>query len=187
MRIFPFDVTFTADEEKLRTQPDKYKPVDKSLKTPEFKEKHRCAFFMYLMRHGGDEAWFPEKTKALGAKYLEENDDLSLWFLDHYELDKHDPVTNFVSIKEVFRAYTSSTAYELMSKAEKRRVNQTAFTAEVRKNLLLKKYFVDVMKIRVKQANGTLKQNTRVGLIHFKKKKSDDDGLDDFGGRREWL
>ena len=179
VRIFPFDMTFTADEEKLKMQPNKYKPVDKSLKTPEFKEKHRCAFFQYIMQHGCDEAWFPDKTKALGAKYLEENDDLSLWFLDNYKLEMKEPPI-FVSVKEMWHRYTMSNAYEMMSKAEKRRVTQTTFEEEVKKNPMLKKYYVDRMKAKVKYPNGIVKYNNRVGVLHHKRKEEDGDDCDDW-------
>ena len=55
----------------------------------------------------------------------------------------------------------------------------------LRGRAFLRKYYVDAMKVQVKQANGSLKQNTRAGLVHFKRKESDDDGLDDFGSK-EW-
>ena len=172
VRIFPFDVTFTADEEKLRARPDAFKPVDKSLKTPEFKEKHRCAFFLHVVQHGGDEAWFPEQTKALGAKYLEENDDLSLWFLDNYESDPQQPPL-FVSIREMWQRYTRSNAYEMMSKAEKRRVTQTIFEEAVRKNPLLKKHYVERMKVKVKCTGEAVKYNNRAGVLNHKLKQDD--------------
>ena len=79
VRLFPFEMTFTDDAEKLRANPDTYRPKDESLKTPEFKEAHRCAFFEHIVQNGGDAPYFPPETKALGTKYLAENDDLSLW------------------------------------------------------------------------------------------------------------
>ena len=66
----------------------------------------------------------------------------------------------------------------MMTKAEKRRITQTAFTEQIQKNMLLKKYFVGAMKVQVYK-DGKMKRNTRVGLIHYKLKQSDD--VDDFG------
>ena len=182
LRLFPFDVTFTDDTDKLASDPAKFRPIDESLKTPEFKETHRCAFFMYLMRNGGDKAWFPEKTKALGAKYLEENDDLALWFQDNYVLQVTQPVTYFISINDVWTTYQLSNAYQMMTKAEKRQVTQSSFTEQVQKNIMLKKYVVGAMKVQVLKGD-TLKQNTRVGIIHFKVKEREDSSMDDFGER----
>ena len=72
MRLIPFEVTFTDDKEKLAANPDIYKPKDESLKTPAFKEDHRCAFFLYVVTNGGVAPFFPEETKARGAQYLTE-------------------------------------------------------------------------------------------------------------------
>ena len=40
------------------------------------------------------------------------------------------------------------------------------------------------MKVSV-SVNGQLKRNTRLGLVHWKKKVKDDDSMDDFGETRE--
>ena len=69
----------------------------------------------------------------------------------------------FVSVKEMWNRFTLSNAYEMMSKAEKRRVTQTTFEEEVKKNPMLKKYYVDRMKVKVKCPNGAVKYNSRVG------------------------
>ena len=182
IRVFPFDQTFTSDASKLMAEPDRYKSIDLSLKTPEFKEKHRCAFFEYVMRNGGDQAWFPEKTKALGAKYLEENDDFARWFTDVYERDEQQPILHFLSIKDVLKEYKGSEDYTLMSKAEKRGIKETSFVTDIQKNLLLKKDFAAPMKVSVMvERHGQLKRNTRAGLIHWKRRQPDDESVDDFG------
>ena len=176
VRLIPFEVTFTDDKEKLAASPERYKPKDDSLKTPGFKEDHRCAFFEYVVVNGGDRPYFPEETKALGAKYLTENDDLSLWILDKYEQTKRTtPVEHFVSIKSMYEKYMDS-MYNLMSKAEKRRVTQTAFKETVQKNLLLKDFFVEAKKFK----NVAGKYNTKEGIIHLRVKpeETDDDGFD---------
>ena len=86
----------------------------------------------------------------------------------------------FVSVKEMWHRYTMSNAYEMMSKAEKRRVTQTTFEEEVKKNPMLKKYYVDRMKAKVKYPNGVVKYNHRVGVLHHKRKEDDGDGCDDW-------
>jgi hypothetical protein len=132
-----------------------YRPKDDSLKTPGFKEAHRCAFFEYVVRHGGEAPHFPDETKALGAKYLAENDDLSVWVRDEYELtEQTQPVQDFVSIKAMYEAYTASRAYELMSKAEKRRVTQTEFSKAVKNNLLLREHYVEARREELVEGDG---------------------------------
>jgi len=68
-----------------------------------------------------------------------------------------------------------------MSKEEKRLITQSVFGVQIQNNLMLKKYYVDRMKVRVERMNGELKQNTKAGLIHFKPKEKDDPSLDAFG------
>ena len=175
-RLVPFEVTFTDDKVKLVANPDKYKPKDESLKTPEFKEDHRCAHFEYVVANGGDAPYFPDETRALGAKYLTENDNLSLWILDKYEqTEQTTPVKHFVSIKSMYKKYKDS-MYHLMSNKEKRLVTQTVFKETVQKDLLLKNFFVEAKKFN----NAAGMYNTKEGIIHLRVKpeETDDDGFD---------
>ena len=119
MRVIEFPCTFTSDEEKLKENPDKYKPVDRSLKESGFAEEHRCAFFMYIVRNGADEIEWPASTKAAAQKYLEENDDMSIWFLDTYERHETSPPEYFVSIKDLCAEFQQSNMYQMMRPVEK--------------------------------------------------------------------
>ena len=184
VRVIPFEMTFTSDAKKVAADPEHYKPVDKSLKTPAFKAGHRCAYFEYLMAHGGDEAWFPERTKALGAKYLTENDDLALFVLDHFDFDmaapntssQREPIENFVTVKEVYAAFVGSSAYIDMTKAERRRFTQKGFLQDIQKNLLLRQFFAAPMSQWVRHRfTATVDRNTSVGLIHCKPTRAEDD------------
>ena len=174
VRVFPFEMTFTDDEDKLQAAPEKFKPKDESLKTPQFKEEHRCAFFRYIVEHGGDAPRFPAETKALGAKYLSENDELSIWVADRFEKTeavKPVPVAHFISIKDLYESYVMSDCYQLMTKAEKRRVTQTSFQEVVQKNLVLKSHFVEAKKVMLD--NG--KYNSKIGLVNFRHKSWQDE------------
>ena len=143
------------------------------------KEKLRCATFMYIMKNGGDTPWFPERTKIWGEKYLAENDDMSIWFQDHYEYmyEHTDPVTHFVAIKDMWATFQNSNAYMMMNKEQKRTMTQSKFTEDIKANLLLKKFFREPKKayIQVKGLNGCMKQNSRAGVIHYRPKNSADD------------
>ena len=101
-----------------------------------------------------------------------------------YERDEQRPIIHFLSIKDILKEYKESEDYQLMSKVEKRRVKEVSFTEDIKKNLLLKKDVVAPMKVSV-SVNGQLKRNTRLGLVHWKKKVKDDDSIDDFGETRE--
>lgn len=184
VRMFPFTVTFTDDPGKLAQDPEHFKPIDVSLKTPEFKEQHRCAFFKYIVDWGGDDVYFPRRTKDLGTQYLQENDDLSLWFLDRYERCENQPPEHFVSIKDMFSEFQTSAFYTEMSRAEKRRVTQTQFLQDIEKNIVLKHFFRSTDKVRVKAPNGRLKYNKRAGVVHYRRKAHEDDNMDDFGDAR---
>ena len=46
--MFEFTMTFTDDASKIEEQPDKFKPIDLSLKSPKFKDDHYCAVFKYI-------------------------------------------------------------------------------------------------------------------------------------------
>ena len=106
---------------------------------------------------------------------------LSIWFQDNYVLDETLPVKHFISLNGIWRQYQETHAYTMMSKGEKRLLTQSAFGVQIQNNLMLKKYYVDRMKVRVERMNGELKQNTKAGLIHFKPKEKDDLSLDAFG------
>ena len=171
VRLFPFEMTFTDDAEKLAANPEKFKPKDESLKSKEFKEKHRCSFFEYVVANGGDAPYFPDETKRLGVKYLADNDDLSLWVLDNYEqTERTNPVEHFVSIKDMYEKYMTTDRFFYMSKAEKRNFNQTKFQEDVKKNLLLKDYFVEHKKVKLAPDG---KYNGKVGICHFREKLED--------------
>ena len=106
---------------------------------------------------------------------------LSIWFQDNYVLDETLPVKHFISLNDIWRQYQETHAYTMMSKGGKRLLTQSAFGVQIQNNLMLKKYYVDRMKVRVERMNGELKQNTKAGLIHFKPKEKDDLFLDAFG------
>jgi phage/plasmid-associated DNA primase len=172
IRFFPFVNVFTENE-NLHGKPTKdggiYKPMDKGLKSDEMKERLRCAWFMYLMRNGGDAPWFPERTKELGRKYLADNDDLSIWFLENYEECMSEPIMNFVSIKEMWHQYTSSNNYLLMDREERKMMNQRRFTDDIKSNPVTGKWFREPKKVSV-VAGGVKMQNGKAGVIHFRRK-----------------
>ena len=136
-------------------------------------EEHRCAFFLHIATHGSDAIDFPECTKAAAQKYLEENDDLSIWFLDAYEKCETQPPKHFVSVKDMYREFEASNMYQLMSAREKKRFNQTKFIQDVTSNMMLKKYYREIGKVSLLRADGKMKQTTRAGVVHWRRKPED--------------
>ena len=176
VRLFPFEMTFTDDAEKLAANPEKFKPKDESLKSKEFKEKHRCAFFEYVVANGGDAPYFPHETKQLGVKYLADNDELSLWIIDNYEkTERTNPVEHFISIKDMYEKYKFSDRFFCMTNNEKKNFSETKFKEDVKKNLLLKDYFVEHKKVKLAPDG---KYNGKVGICHFREKPEDIDDTD---------
>ena len=182
VRLYLFDQTFTSDPEKLQSDPEKYKPADKRYKEVGFKKQMRCAFFRYLMVHGGDAAWFPEQTKQMGAKYLEDHDDLAVWVKDNYEItnaNPNAPIRDVVTIKEMWSVYEQSNFYKNLSKMEKKKITQTWLKEQVQSNLLLKKYYRAGSKASCLQSDGKYKTIVKDCVVHLR--RTQDDGMDAYG------
>ena len=173
VRLFPFETTFTADIEKL-LDPLKYQPIDPTLKEKAFKEAHRCAFFLYLMMHGGVAASFPEETKALGKKYLEDNDEFAMWFSDIYELDKRAPVCHFISIKQLYDQFKLSQMWESMTPSAKNQMLFGKFSTLVQTNVVLKQFYVERNFSVFDTGKDKMVQKGTAGVIHHRPRRYED-------------
>ena len=178
VRLFLFGTTFTDDPAKMLRDPVLYQPVDPTLKENKFQEAHRCAFFLYLMQHGGPEVYFPEETKALGKKYLEENDEFAMWFSDRYELDKREPTRHHISIKELHKEFQLSQMWDSMTKSEKNQMGVGRFDKTVQTNVMLKPFYVDRGFSVWDPNKNKMSQKFSPGVIHHKLKREEDADID---------
>ena len=179
LRLFPFERTFVPQSDlRLMSDPAHYKLMDESSRT----RNARDTGAQPRVHH---QAWrrqgvLSERTKILGAKYLEENDDLR-WFSDVFERVETQPIEHFRPSR-ILAAYKASEDYDLMSKHEKRAAK------EVRSSPTSRERAAEGLSRCHEGARAhtrVLKQNHRVGLVHWKRKTIDDDSVDDFGERRE--
>ena len=183
-RWIDFAVKFTDDPVELASDPIRYRPKDPTLKWPEAKLQHYCAFFKYLITADGVwnpgkslDDYIPEASRQMAKSYLAENDELSSWFLDQYEqereVDADGLVINFVPLKEVVALYKEHDIYKFMKHEDKRRFNAQRVKKDLEKNIVLKPYFRTAKKIKL-ATTGT--HNTQEGLIHYKRKRAEEDG-----------
>ena len=110
----------------------------------------------------------------IDIRYLSENDELTIWVADRFEKTeavKPVPLAHFISIKDLYESYVISDSFQLMTKAEKRRITQTSFQEVVQKNLVLKSHFVEAKKVLLE--NG--KYNSKIGLVNFRYKRWEDE------------
>ena len=145
--MIQFNVEFTPDLSKIKSNPQMYRLADKSLKTPEFKQEHCCALFKYITREwANDDLYMPDVCKELGVKYLMKHDDFANWFLDNYEKTEE---FCCLGVRECFRHYKESDFYRALPKVEQRRLTESAFKDGIRTNIVLKKYKPRVVMLMV--------------------------------------
>jgi phage/plasmid-associated DNA primase len=178
VRLFPFETTFTADAEKL-LDPLKYQPIDPSLKEKSFQEFLRCAFFLYLMIHGGVAASFPEETKTLGKKYLEDNDEFAMWFSDSYELDEQVPICHFISIKELYEKFKVSQIWDSMAPSAKSQMLLGRFSTLVQTNVMLKPFYRDRNFSVFDTKKDKMIQKGTAGVIQYRPRRYEDTDIAD--------
>ena len=184
--MIPFEVTFTDDPAELEKDPVLFRPMDSTLKSPEAKQQHYCALFMYLITAEGVwepgkslDGFMPEETRTMAKEYLCKNDELSSWFLDQHEeakeFDSEGNVVNFQSIKDITALYQGQPIFTSMRKEDQRVFTGKKLKDDFEKNIRLKSYFVKAKKVRLAS---TGQYNTKEGIIHHKRKRDDDDDDD---------
>ena len=131
-----FPTFFTNDEDELKL--DYAKPLNKYLKTDEFKTSHRCAFFKYIVNHGKNELYVPKDIKAATYEYLINNDEFGSWFSERYKQRNG----HFITVKQLYSDFKCSSYYDDLPKIQKRALNEKNFKEEqVMANIKLKKYY----------------------------------------------
>lgn len=172
LATIPFESLFT-EQAKYDEMDDKTNVFvgDSSFKSDKFQVEHRQALFEILKEHFkvfnsnklALSAMPPSCFKA-GQKYYMMSDDFLGWFNDTYEVcDKE-----FVYVSDIFSLYKISSAFELLTKEEKRKITKTGFTEKIQKHPFLRRNFKD----RDDRFNG--KQLSKPGLVGFRRIPSDE-------------
>ena len=134
--VIQFITTFTNDEEKLK-QGFPFKKINPEYTTEEFKEKHRCALFDYIINYEPlkdvnlNEIYINEVSKKLTQDWFDECNIVYNWFKDAtiYSLG------GFTKMKDLFDKYKESDIYRSDTKAERRKYNYTYFRKQMREKL----------------------------------------------------
>tara|TARA_R110000782_G_scaffold18587_1_gene50996 strand:+ start:1611 stop:4298 length:2688 start_codon:yes stop_codon:yes gene_type:complete len=112
-----------------------------SYKSVEFQTSHRQAFFLILadyfksyMKNGNAISPMPSACIESGKKYYMLSDDLYQWFSDSYEVCPK----SFVYINEVFDNFKYSSAFNNMTKNDKRKNTKSNFEEKIQKNMFLR-------------------------------------------------
>ena len=119
---------------------------DSSLKSDTFQTDHRQALFIILVEHFKTYmnnkmavSVMPPPCHDILKKYYMMSDDFMGWFNDAYEKDEK----SYVYISSLFEHYKISTAYENLTKAERRKITKAAFDEQIFKNMFLKRSYRD--------------------------------------------
>ncbi len=81
----------------------------------------------------------PAECKSAAIDYLAQSDHIYEWVCEKYE--KTDKVDDFVYVKEMYEMFKSSTYFENLSKADKRKFTQKSFIENIKTNLFMKGNF----------------------------------------------
>ena len=188
-----FPYTFTADAEKLATQPNKYRPIDTTLKRQ--MESYRCALFDYLFHSSLGVTTFDEEegmpmpapsmdifedaeSKAFTKRYLQDADPLDNYLMSNYERIGSDDTLQ-ISIKKFTEDFLKSD--EMKGKGNDERGKYTATTVF---EMLIHNHNVVDDEDLIRPHNGVRKTigKKRIQsktLVHWKKRSFDDDDDDD--------
>lgn len=169
--ILDFPMTFTDKQDKLEANPDTYRPLDKTLKYTDFKEKHYCALFQYLVSADEikdtpiEDVFFSKQSLERASAYLDNNDFIPSWVAERYRKTPNtgDTISSFVSIKYLFALFKDSDQVKTFSKREQRLLNETKFRAAIAKSNVFKPLYREARKVRLSDAG----YNSKDGLINI--------------------
>jgi len=164
-----FESTFTDKPEILNdtTRSHVYEK-DKRFKSKEFKQKHMCALFKYIIEKAKNEIYVPPIVQSRTNEYIDKNDDLLNWFNDNYELTTEE--TDIVKIKEVFDLYKEGDEYQALYKKE--RPNLSRFTEDIKSNKHLRSKYKEKIN---DNKNKTCVRNVLQGVRLIEKDDNDDE------------
>ena len=127
-----------------------YMPMNKELKTTDFKEKHYCAFFKYITNNATSlDLYVPKCTRDAAIGYLQNEDDFANWFQEQFELyeGEEQPYKYFLTTKQAYEMYKNSDFMQNATKEEKRKYNEKRFRADLQSNVLVRKNYREQKKV----------------------------------------
>ncbi len=124
-------------------------------KNEDFQEEHKTALFKILLDaykcYKNREYVFviPKSVENRTKLYLQMSSSIFTWVSDEYE--KTDDKNDIVKIKDMHYNFKASEYYDNLSKADKRKYNETFFRNEVSENAFLNKYYHQRVVIKKKE------------------------------------
>ena len=141
-------------------------------KSDEFQTNHKQALFHILtgyfqvyIQNKNSMSAMPKDCYEAGKKYYMMSDDFITWFYDNYEKDD----SEYVYVGDIFTNYKVSSAYENLSKQDKRKFTKSGFDETIQKNMFLKPHY----KPRNAYLNGM--QLRKPFIAGYKKIQPEDD------------
>lgn len=127
-----------------------YMPMNKELKSTDFKEKHYPAFFKYITNNATSlDLYVPKCTRDAAIGYLQNEDDFANWFQEQFEPYEgpEQPYKYFLPTKTAFELYKQSDFMQNATKDEKRKYNEKRFRADLQSNVLVRKAYRENKKV----------------------------------------
>jgi len=142
----PFETIFT-DDAGLYNNPDlshTYKRKDVSLKEPAFAEKHRCAFFQYIVNYGVTSIYNPEIIRDRTREYLDNSDVFLSWFTEKYR--RTEDMKSVIRVREIYELYKQGDVYNNMTKKDKRNMCEREFDRGISVHIRLRAFYRDRLR-----------------------------------------
>lgn len=163
-----------------------YMPMNKELKSNDFKEKHYSAFFKYITQNASSlDLYVPKCTRDAAIGYLQNEDDFANWFQEQFEFydGPEQPYKYFLSTKTAYEMYKNSDFMKNATKEEKRKYNEKRFREDLQSNVLVRKNYREKMKVRYAKIYNYEKkewkfdiQNTQDGIVGWRPIFENDEG-----------
>ena len=145
-----------------------YFPENRLFKRFDFKKKHYCALFKYIIDNAPADLYIPDNVRTRSKDYVIENEEFFGWFNEKYVITNN--VNNdIVKVKDLFNNYKNSEFYMHLTKKQKRKCNLKNFQETIKHHLILKNHY---------RTNRT-KKTAAVRLIGIKEKVDDYDSDSD--------
>ncbi len=164
-----FESTFTDEAEILNdpTRKNVYKK-NQFFTTEEFKNKHRCALFKYLIENAETKIYNPECVQNDTKKYMEDNDNVYNWVKENYEMTTNKE--DVVRIKDMYEEYKKSDEYQNAYKKDRKTLK--TFSVEIITHKRLKSKYVEKLQDKFIQTkyDSQCMRNVLIGVIKHEEK-----------------
>jgi len=107
----------------------------------------------------------PKSMRDLGDRYMSDSDEFFSWFQDNFDEAKD----SWVSVADVYDTYRGSDMWHDLTKKERRKMNKTKFTQDLKDSVQLKNYYRETHRPTV----DGVRRNLRHVLVMWKVRDND--------------